>query len=256
MGQFSSAAPGSVIAFAAALTLTGGVALAAGNPPVILAAGGNIIPLLEQFRTLQGDNLGNKPAARKGRREINWDGVPDDKAAPGFLPPDFFRARGVILKTPGQGVQVSARAGNPAGIPPHFGHINPSYVQVLQPFSAERMFSPVGSNVVDLTFVVPGTDTPALVHGFGAVYVDVDQAHTAFEFFDANEQSLGKYPVPAESGGYSFLGVAYDRPIVAHVRIEYGTAPLGADDGPAADVAVMDDFIYDEPQPIRKKAKY
>ena len=87
------------------------------NPPVILAAGGDIIPVLEQFRALQGDNLGNKPAARKGRREINWDGVPDDKAAPAFLPADLFKGRGVILKTPGEGVQVSARAGNPAGVP-------------------------------------------------------------------------------------------------------------------------------------------
>src|SRR5689334_22607469 len=160
------------------------------SPPVVLAAGGNIIPLLEQFRALQGDNLGNKPAARNGRREINWDGVPDDKAAPAFLPADDFRGRGVILKTPGQGVQVSARGGNPAGVAPHFGNINPSYVDYLQPFSAERMFSPVGSNVVDLTFVVPGTETPALVRGFGAVYIDVDQAHTAFEFFDVNDKSL------------------------------------------------------------------
>src|SRR5262249_61813665 len=115
------------------------------NPPVVLAAGGNIIPLLEQFRALQGDNLGNKPAARKGRREINWDGVPDEKAAPAFLPADDFRGRGVILKTPGQGVQVSARGGNPGGTLPHFGNINPSYVQTFLPFSADRMFSPIGS---------------------------------------------------------------------------------------------------------------
>jgi hypothetical protein len=236
-----------------ASAITTGSASAEPAPPVVLAAGGNIIPLLEQFRTLQGENLGNKPAAKRGRREINWDGVPDDKAAPAFLPPDFFKGRGVILKTPGGGVQVSARGGNPAGTPPHFGNINPTYVQTFQPFSAERMFSPVSSNVVDLTFVVPGTDTPAVVRGFGAVYIDVDQGHTAFEYFDTNDKSLGKFPVPANNGGYSFLGVMYEQPIVAHVRIEYGTVALGPDDGPDADVAVMDDFIYDEPQPIRKK---
>ena len=177
-----------------AVSLAAGAAHAEGNPPVILAAGGDIIPVLEQFRALQGDNLGNKPAAKKGRREINWDGVPDDKAAPAFLPADLFKGRGVILKTPGQGVQVSARAGNPADVLPRFGHINPSYAEIFRPFSAERMFSPVGSNVVDLTFVVPGSETPALVHGFGAVYIDVDQAHTAFEYFDVNDKSLGKYP--------------------------------------------------------------
>jgi len=225
------------------------------------AAGANaaaITPTRDAFRAAIG---GGTTAGANGsfgdlRREINWDGVPDDKAAPAFLPTDLFKGRGVILKTPGEGVQVSARAGNPAGVLPRFGHISPSYAEIFRPFSAERMFSPVGSNFVDLTFVVPGTQTPALVHGFGAVYIDVDQAHTAFEYFDVNDKSLGKYPVPANNGGYSFLGVMYDQPIVAHVRIEYGTAALGPNDGPEADVAVMDDFIYDEPQPIRKKKKY
>src|SRR5712692_6816931 len=82
-----------------ALAFAAGTAFAESKPPVVISAAGNIIPALEQFRALQGDNLGNKPAARNGRREINWDGVPDDKAAPAFLPPDFFKGRGVILKT-------------------------------------------------------------------------------------------------------------------------------------------------------------
>jgi hypothetical protein len=34
------------------------------------------------------------------------------------------------------------------------------------------------------------------------------------------------------------------------VRITYGTAALGPDDGTAADVAVMDDFVDSEPVPI------
>ena len=229
-----------------------GGATAKVKPPVVISAAGNIIPALEQFRAMQGDNLGNKPPASKGRREINWDGVPDDKAAPAFLPSDFFKGRGVILKTPGQGVMVSARAGNPAGVLRRFGQINPTYEKTFQPFSAERMFSPVGSNVVDLTFVVSGTARPAIARGFGAVYIDVDQEHTAFEFFDANDQSLGKFPVPPMNDGFSFLGVMFDRPIVARVRITYGTTELGPDDGPQADVAVMDDFIYDEPQRIRR----
>jgi hypothetical protein len=203
---------------------------------------------------LLGDNLGNKPAAKKGRREINWDGVPDDKAAPGFLPPNIFAARGVVLTTPGKGVQVSARAGNPAGVPPRFGNINPSYSTTFAHFSAERLFSPVGSNAVDVTFVVAGTDQLATSRGFGAVYVDVDKEHTAFEFFDASDKSLGRFAVPANNGGFSFLGVLFDKPIVARVHIDYGTEGLGPDDGPAHDVAVMDDFLYDEPQAIPGKS--
>lgn len=42
--------------------------------------------------------------------------------------------------------------------------------------------------------------------------------------------------------------MAFAEPVVHRVRITYGTAPLGADDGPGNDVSVMDDFIYGEPQ--------
>jgi hypothetical protein len=227
----------------------------AGGAPKIVSGAGNISPLLEQYRALLGDNLGNKPPAKKGRREINWDGIPDDKAAPAFLPADIFKVRGVMLTTPGDGVQASARAGNPAGTPPRFGNVNPTYVDTFTHFSAERLFSPIGSNAVDVTFVVPGSDKPAVVKGFGAVYVDVDQEHTAFEFFDAKDKSLGRFAVPANNGGFSFLGVAFDQPIVARVHIDYGTEQLGPDDGPDHDVAVMDDFIYDEPQAVRSSAK-
>ena len=49
------------------------------------------------------------------------------------------------------------------------------------------------------------------------------------------------------------LGVAFDDAVVAKVRIEYGSDPLGPDDGPQYYVAVMDDFIYGEPQPAQAK---
>ena len=130
---------------------------------------------------------------------------------------------------------------------PRFGNINPTYVALFNHFSAERLFSPVGSNAVDVKFVMPGTDRPGMVRGFGAVYVDVDQEHTAFEFFDAGDQSLGRFAVPANDGGFSFLGVAFDKPIVARVHIDYGTDEIGPDDSSDNDVAVMDDFIYGEP---------
>jgi hypothetical protein len=77
----------------------------------------------------------------------------------------------------------------------------------------------------------------------------VDQDHTAFEYFDQSGTSLGKFGVPVADKGLSFLGVAFDKASVARVRIEYGTVALGPDDGPGADAAVMDDFIYGEPVP-------
>jgi hypothetical protein len=224
--------------------------------PTIVSGAGDVGPLVEKYRALLGDPdngsaSGSQPA---GRRELNWDSIPDEFAAPNLLPADFFnatvgpRVRGARLSTPGTGVQVSADSDNPWGALARFGHINPDYSAIFQTFSPERLFSPIGSNIVDLTFFVPGTQTPALVRGFGALYTDIDTEHTAFEYFDRNNQSLGKFAVPIASNGLSFLGVAFDQPIVARVRIHYGTVALGPSDGPENDVAVMDDFIYGEPQ--------
>src|SRR5947209_5562146 len=49
-----------------------------------------------------------------GRREINWDGVPDALSAPNALPANFFNVnspRGVVFSTGGTGFEVSGNAG-------------------------------------------------------------------------------------------------------------------------------------------------
>lgn len=229
-----------------------------GGATVISAAGDDVAASVETYRDLLGGpNNGGTPGSQpSGRREINWDGVPDDFSSPNFLPPDFFnaadapRARGAFLATPGDGVQVSADSDNPSDAAVRFGNINPSYTDAFRTFSPERLFSPIGSNVVDLTFFVPGTDTPAAVTGFGAVYTGVDRDDSSFEFFDGDGGSLGRFHVPVSENGLSFLGVVFSTPIVARVQIAYGNSPLGPDESDEIDVAVMDDFIYGEPQAI------
>ena len=71
------------------------------------------------------------------------------------------------------------------------------------------------------------------------------------KYFDRGGDSLGVFPVPSNDRGLSFLGVAFADPVVARVRITYGNTPLGPAETPlnGVDVAVMDDFIYGEPQP-------
>ena len=200
---------------------------------------GDIQPAVARYRRLLGED----------RREINWDGVPDDLASPAALPADFFRARGAILTTPGDHVAVSADADNPSGTPVRFGDLNDGYAQQFRTFSAERLFSPVGSNVVNLRFRVPGTNRAATSRGFGAVYTDVDRReNTAFRFYDRQGRLLGRYAVPVSRDGLSFLGVRFPRRVVARVRIAYGSGPLGPDDGGGFDAAVMDDFIYGTPR--------
>jgi hypothetical protein len=227
-----------------------------GQTPTVISGAGDITAVVDEYRQLLGADNGTEPGSKgpSGYREINWDGVPDELAAPNFMPSDFFnapespRARGAFFSTPGEGIQVSADLDNPSSTPPYFTNINPGYT--FKTFSAERLFSPIGSNVVDLTFFVPGTTTPAVVRGFGAVYTDVDTNHTAFEYFDKDGNSLGTFETPTADSGLSFLGVVFPEPIVFRVQIRYGTAALGPNESTDADVAVMDNFIYGEPQPL------
>jgi hypothetical protein len=211
---------------------------------------------LDQFRAdlgaLNPNTAGSKGA---GRREINWDAVPDGFSAPNNLPAAFFNSnspRGAVFSGSGSGFQVSAKTGNAAGAPPLFGNLNADYPVQFGAFSPERLFTALGSNVTDVTFFVPGGSAPATVSGFGAVFADVDATgSTAIEYFDAQGISLGRFDVPAAAGskGFSFLGVSFSgAQRVSRVRITSGNQALGNQDNPpGSDVVAMDDFIYGEP---------
>jgi hypothetical protein len=217
---------------------------------------------VDRFRNALGTLNANEVGSRgSGRREINWDGVPDDFADPTFLPGNFFnvpisgRARGAQFVTPGRGVLVSAVPGNPTGTPPEFGGRNPNNPAQFTPFSAPRLFSavfgPGGGNTLDVSVRIPGRSRPAVSRGFGVVFTDVERANsTSIELFNRRDRPLIKVGArPARSAGLSFVGVVYDEPVVARVRIRSGNVRLGGSDAPGAgrDLVVMDDFIYGEP---------
>ncbi len=189
-----------------------------------------------------------------GRREINWDGVPDAFSAPNNLPGNFFNVnspRGVVFSTPGTGFQLSANAINPTSTPTQFGNIDPTYPAFFEAFSAQRLFTALGSNIVDVNFFVPGTNTPALIRGFGSVFSDVDLANlSSLQFFDASNTALGTFFVPNATGNetFSFLGVSFATSIISRVRIVNGNQVLAAGNT-ATDLVVMDDFIFGEPIP-------
>jgi PEP-CTERM motif len=197
------------------------------------------------------------------RREINWDGVPAAFAAPNNLPASFFNVnspRGVLFSTPGTGFEVSSAptdngAGQPAAA--NFGNIDPSYTNTFAPFSSPRLFTSLGSNITDISFFVPGTNTPALSRGFGAIFSDVDLANaTSIQLFGVNHTLLGTFFVPNLTGTqtFSFLGISYPTPIISSVRILAGNTPLGPgavdENGNVVDVVAMDDFLYGEPVAI------
>ncbi len=222
-----------------------GSALAA--PVVFAAAGVDAVAIqstVDNFRSSVGALNANLIGSfGGGRREINWDGVGDGFAAPNNLPGNFFNAnspRGVGLTTPGTGFQVSANAGGVAAI--EFGNIDPSYPGLFRTFSAQRLFTALGSNITDVAFFIPGTTESALTDAFGVVFSDVDSAtSTSLEFFDVANGSLGIYFALPFSGDetLSFLGVQFgEGKVVSRLRITSGNA---------ADAVVMDDFIFGEP---------
>lgn len=221
---------------------------------VFSAAGPNAAAIqgsVDNFRTALGTLNANVAGSfGSGRREINWDGVPDPLAAPNLLPSNFFNVnspRGVVFSTAGTGFQVSASAAAGAV---EFGTINPTYSTQFATFSPQRLFTAVGSNVLDVRFFVPGSTTAALVNGFGSVFTDVDLANTtSIQFFDASNISLGTFFAPNLQGSetLSFLGVRFATPIVSRVRITSGNTALGPNDTGNVDVVAMDDFIYGEP---------
>jgi len=222
-----------------------------------------IVPIRDDFRVALGGGVAAGANGSFGglRREINWDGVPDALSAPNLLPGDFFNVnspRGVIFSTPGIGFEVSANAVNPFSAPIDFGNVNPSNTSAFQPFSPQRMFTPIGSNITDVSFFVPGTNTPAVTSAFGAIFTDVDMAGSSLQFFDAFNNSLGIFAVPFLAGNETleFLGVKFDSAIVGRVRIISGNAALaaGVNDGGGTDLVVMDDFLYAEPAAVPEPA--
>jgi hypothetical protein len=223
--------------------------------PTTISASGDIASKVNDFRTLLGDpsNGGNAGEQAAGRREINWDGA----GANPFnnrndFPAAFFNTNvksGAVFTTPGTGFRNDSLK---------FSEVNAEYGNDFGAFSPTKIFSPVGSNVMDVLFEVAGQPTPAQVTGFGAVFSDVDVAGaTTIEFFDMSGTSLARIaaPVRTDAAGLSFIGANFTQAIVARVRITLGTGSLGANTadisaGGTADLVVVDNFIYGEPRRI------
>jgi hypothetical protein len=219
---------------------------------IVIKGSGNIADELDQFRNLLGAVLNTTPGQSSGRREINWDGVPDIYSGQ-QLPADFFNptAAGAppalqrgLLYSP----EVDARVSNMV-----FADREATHATEFAAFSGNKTFSAVSNNLWNVEFEVAGQRLAASVHGFGAVFSDVDEeTSTSMEYFSGN-RSLGIFTVPARStSSHSFLGVYFPYEKVTRVRVRQGNAALenGVKDissGGTKDLVIMDDFLYDEP---------
>jgi hypothetical protein len=213
-------------------------------PTVFQAAGPDLASIqntVDQYRAalaLGGDNNGNTPGPlTNGRREINWDGGGS--------------TANTVSGTPFNGFLINRET-------------------IFQPFSLQRLFSAIDSNVTETKFFVPGpgADTkPATTSGFGAIFTDVDlpdgsgpghkngnrKASTLIEYFGTDGGLLFSSFVPASPGdkSVSFLGIVFSDARITRVRITSGDAAPGPNDDGTHDIVMMDDFLYGEPQPLQ-----
>lgn len=256
----------SAVAFAAVL-VAAAPSPSQANSIVVRAQGANpaaIQAAVDSFRETMSPNNGVGGSFASGRREINWDGVPDNFAAPNSMPEDFFNVsspRGVMMNTVNEvsgsafnSFFVSADSNNPDNAPVEFGNLNAQYPGIFQPFSSPRLMIARADHVIELTFFVPGTNIPATVTAFGAVFADVDVGnHATLRFFSADGRQISAVAGSVASGGLSFLGVRFTEPEerAARIIIQVGTVAPGAGviDGGSDDVIALDDFIYSEPRP-------
>jgi hypothetical protein len=225
------------------------------------AAGANAAAIqstVDDFRARLGVlNPSNGLSFPSGRREVNWDGVPDNRSAPNPLPPDFFNTtspRGLVLS--GAPVfSVSADQVNPTATPVRFGELDPGYPAQLAMFSPQRLFAAPGSHTMDITFRIPGTQTAASVAAFGSVFTDVENVGASgITLYDEHGHQLADVRAPVHGGGLSFIGYSVDDGRrIARVRITTGTDGVTAglaDAPPVDDIVALDDFIYAEPKAI------
>jgi hypothetical protein len=257
----------SLLVLTSTTTHAGAITFSAAGP-----APGSIQATVDAFRAALGtDNLSNPVPLSSGRREINWDGGGATNGTAAVTPFTVFQnTRGATFTTPFSSIgltqtPITTPATNVVDIVPggavqgSLADINATYATTFTTFSPLRLFTPIGSNITDGTFFLPGTNgsKPATVNAFGAVFTDVDLANTtSIQYFDQNNASLGTFSALTANNGLSFLGVRFDAgELVSRVRITTGNNMLGPNDGLATpggnggvDVVVMDDVIYSEPQ--------
>jgi hypothetical protein len=218
---------------------------------IVFSAGENVTAKADEFRSQLGV-LNTTPGVAGGRREINWDGVPDSLTGI-KLAPDFFNPVGPDAPAGRQRGLVYTGADDAVVSKSNFAEINANASSSFSAFSGSRTFAVVNASLWPVEFRVAGQNTVAAIKGFGIVVADADKGNSTFlEFFNEG-RSLGTYYVPAHtnSSNFSFLGVYFKNEVITMVKIGHeGRLADGEKDisnGGSKDLVIFDDFIYSEP---------
>ena len=218
-------------------------------------------PAIDAFRaSIGGGTVSGANGSFGGvRREVNWDGVPDNFADTSLMPATFFvnnSPRGLGMSGPVNGFMVSANPGQPtAALFESFdGAAQGNNTYDFHAFSQSRVFSAIGGTDYDFSMFIPGNGfaNPTFTLAFGLIFVDntnstfpLCASMTAFN----GATSLGfRCANSTTAGGFSFLGVtATGADVITKVTIHQGNAQLGTAQDSTHDVVVIDDLIYAEP---------
>jgi hypothetical protein len=220
---------------------------------VVVAGAGELDDEIHAFRQLLGDPLNNVTGVNNGRREVDWDGVPDDLLG-SELPADFFNPTGAGAPASRQRGLAYVSGGQFRVSNTGFEDINESTPTQFTAFSGDKIFANIAANDWEIEFEVPGQNIGASVRGFGAVFTDVDlETSVSLEFFSGS-RSLGKFFVPKRNTttSHSFLGVYFPKDewitsIKVHHEGRIAENSKDISDGGTEDLIALDDFFYDEP---------
>lgn len=222
------------------------------DPVTVITGIGNITEKVTVFKNQLGV-LNTTTGVTGGRREINWDALPDSFAL-SDIPKDFFNpvgANAVLQRQRGfeydaQGSFRSSKQG--------FAEIKPVAISDIEAFSGTKTFANVTAPAWPAAFKVAGQTTPAAISSIGVVFVGVDLANTTYiEPFEGSK-SLGKFfaePHNNESP-FSFVAVTFNNPKITSVKVVHGNGLIESSDvdisnGGTKDLVVLDDIIYSEP---------
>jgi hypothetical protein len=224
-------------------------------PPAPVAAVtsvGDITSDVNAFKSSLG-NLNTTTGVTSGRREINWDAVPDSFAL-NNMPVNFFNPTGANANISLQRGFEYDLAGSFRVSKNGFAELKTEAIADVQPFSGTKTFANTGTAAWPVGFKVAGQNTNAAVSAFGVVFVGVNLENTSYIEPFNGDKSLGKFfAAPYNNiSRYSFVGVKFAGNIITSVKIVHGNGEIGSADkditnGGTKDLVVLDDIIYSEP---------
>jgi hypothetical protein len=191
--------------------------------------------IVQNFNTRRSAIILSKP------RDIDWDGTSSQtKGGTVQLLNTFFLNGGGFR-------QIQVNANNEKGFITENGF---GVGSGLVPLSPNVTFGPKEGNKLTATFFLADRVTRAAIHGFGAVFTDVEKSNlSGIRYLDKNGTEIGNIRARAgPNATHQFIGMLFNKAVVASVVLELGNndqlglVPENPPTGP--DFVAVDDWLF------------